>query len=103
MELKNILGITNSDIIRFLISAGFKYSRYINGQNYGWQRYFYSRDNFNVYVHCDFENKKLSIYKGSYKEIHDEEFKLIPDELIERDNSFEFIDWLDEVCEPYLD
>lgn len=102
MELKNILGITDSRIINFLINKGFKYARYINGQNYGWQHYFYSKDKFDVYVHCDFENQKLSIYKCSYKEMRDEEFKFITDELIEKDDPFEFIDWLDEVCEPYL-
>lgn len=102
MELKNHLGIIDSYIIEGLVRNGFKYTRYAHGENFGWQKSFLSRDLKSVYVHCDFENKKLSIFKNSYGEPIDEEIISIPDGLIKDDEEEGFIEWLDEKCEPYL-
>lgn len=102
MELKNNLGITDSYIINMLVKNGFRYMHYANGKNFGWQGNFISRDSALVYVHCDFENKKLSIFKTLYDKPVEEEFILIPDGLIKDDDEKGFIEWLDEKCEPYL-
>lgn len=102
MELKNYLGITDSYIIDELVKHGFRYMHYVNGKNFGWQKGFTSRDSKSVYVHCDFENKKISIFKNLYGESIEEEFILIPDGLIKDDDEKRFIEWLDEKCEPYL-
>lgn len=101
MELKNHLGITNSCIIKMLIKYGFRYMSYANGENLGWGAHFLLKD-YHIQIHCDFKNRKLSIFKTLYNKQSEEKFVLIPDELVEKDNWEEFINWLDEECEPYL-
>lgn len=106
-KFKNIMESThiNSEIEKYLLQNGFKYIQYVYGDNYGYQRLFENIDNglHNVYVHCDLENKMLSIYKeyecGGYVDSYECN---IPEDLIVNDDVDKFIEWLDRECETYL-
>lgn len=104
MKLKNFLGIPESNIALYLKNSGFVYSSY----NYDWERSIdiICSDIYNVTISCDLDNKKLTINQLLYTKKYESKNRIntidIPKELIEKDDPFKFINWLDEVCEPYL-
>lgn len=103
-RLKNFIGESNSEIVNHLIKAGFKYDTFVCGSNYGYQRGFEVEGGiYYTYIHCDLENKKLNVYKeydcgGEVASYNCD----IPNGLIENDDAYEFIEWLDEETEYYL-
>lgn len=104
MKLKNFLGILESNIARYLRNHEFVYNSY----NYSWERSIdiICSDIYNVTISCDLDNKKLKINQLLYTKKYESKNRIntidIPKELIEKDDPFKFINWLDEVCEPYL-
>lgn len=103
-RLKQQLNNDTPHIAEYLTEKGFKYTTFVCGGNYGYQKDFKVENGlYYTYVHCDLANGILNIYKeydcggeiASYK-------CNIPKELIETDNVDVFIDWLDEECEYYL-
>lgn len=97
----------DSAIANALLKAGFKLEQFVyvdSDAGLGWQKGFYSDDRvYYTYVHCELKRKRISLYKeyecGGY--VGTLSFS-IPDELLGNDDPDEFMEWLDEECEDYI-
>lgn len=108
MKLKNFLGVPESAIEIYLKNCRFTYYR-----NYGWERIITVMHNniYKVYICCNLNKYELKIRQIIHIKDNKDNSKYIdniintieiPKELVEKDEPFKFMDWLDKVCEPYL-
>lgn len=106
MKLKNFLMMPETRIAMFLRDKGFTYDVGKN-YNYGWANIISICGKYvcDAIIFCDLNNCKLNIGLAYVDSVNDRDYIEIdiPKELIEKDDPFEFIDWLDETCEPYFD
>ena len=106
MKLRNFLSFPDTEIACFLRDRGFDYGTDAN-DNFIWQYIIdvNAAHVFYIIINCDLNNCKLNlnreVYINGIRERDSEEIN-IPKEIIEKDNIRNFIDWLDETCEPYF-
>ena len=102
MKLKKFLNITETRIETFLKNRGFHYESF-DGYDYGWKKCIVvdNPDMYEMIIHCNLNDLVLTLSIGYWNK-QDYVRIDIPKELVEKDDEEEFIDWLDEACEPYF-
>lgn len=107
MKLRNFLNFPDSAIACFLKNRGFDYGIDCD-DNFVWTYIINVGSTHVAYIiiNCDLNHYKLNINRKAYvdgNQINEHNEIDIPKEIIEKDKCGEFIDWLDETCEPYFD